>query len=120
MGAMAGSPCQRSSPPNAGLPTVAFGIALWFVLTPTPATARFLTRAEREWLQQRQVAAQGARESKGVGAPSRLAVVLGERAGCVCVHACALECGGGPSIALPAQPPNESTKYATQELQRLA
>lgn len=37
-----------------GAATVVFGVALRFALAPSPAKARMLTHAEREWLQQRQ------------------------------------------------------------------
>lgn len=46
-----------------GAITAVFGVILRFVLAPSPAQAKFLTRAERSWLQKRQDAQPNA--SKG-------------------------------------------------------
>jgi MFS family permease len=56
-----------------GLTTVAFGVALRLLLPPSPAAARFLTPAERAWLQRRQDAQPTASDGKdGAGAVLRV------------------------------------------------
>jgi MFS family permease len=50
-----------------GAVTVAFGAVLRFALAPSPAKARMLSRAEREWLAQRQEAARAAAAGRAGG-----------------------------------------------------
>lgn len=56
--------------------TVAFGLVLRFRLAPSPAKARMLSHAEREWLQQEQDAARTAAAARRQGRPKGL---LGEK-----------------------------------------
>lgn len=68
-----------------GAATVVFGAALRFGLAPSPAKARMLTHAEREWLVGRQARAAAAgsasagREGGGGGLLAALKRQLGER-----------------------------------------
>ncbi len=84
-----------------GAATVVFGAALRIGLAPSPAKARMLSHAEREWLVERQAqaAARGAAGSAGAGREGGLMAAikrpLGEHVGQALLHsihgACQLE-----------------------------